>query len=101
MSKSFDSKTVVDKLSLSLFEKEVFCLLGHNGAGKSTTINMLTGILQPDSGVINIFGYDYYTQMNEIRNRTGVCLQVDVLYNDLTVREHIEFYSKIKGIPIN
>lgn len=62
---------------------------------------MLTGILQPDSGVINIFGYDYYTQMSEIRNRTGVCLQVDVLYDDLTVREHIEFYSKIKGIPIN
>ena len=39
--------------------------------------------------------------MSEIRNRTGVCLQVDVLYNDLTVREHLEFYSKIKGIPIN
>ena len=50
---------------------------------------MLTGILQPDSGIINIFGYDYYTQMKQIRNKTGVCLQIDVLYDDLTVRDHI------------
>lgn len=80
LTKTFDDKVIVDKLSLSLFEREVFCLLGHNGAGKSTTINMLTGILTPDSGMINIFGYDYYTQMNEIRSKIGVCLQVDVLY---------------------
>ena len=50
-------------LGLSLFKKEIFCLLGHNGAGKSTTINMLTGILNPDDGNISIFGFDYYTQM--------------------------------------
>lgn len=60
---------------------------------------MLTGILQPDSGIINIFGYDYYTQMKQIRNKTGVCLQIDVLYDDLTVRDHIQYYAKIKGIP--
>lgn len=45
VNKSFDDKKVVSDLSLSLFEKEIFCLLGHNGAGKSTTINILTGIL--------------------------------------------------------
>lgn len=89
LNKSFDGKIVVNKLSLSFFESEVFCLLGHNGAGKSTTINILTGILQPDSGKINILGYDYYTQMNEIRSKTGVCLQIDVLYDDLTVKEHL------------
>jgi ABC-type multidrug transport system ATPase subunit len=48
LQKSFDNKVVVNNLSLSLFQGEIFCLLGHNGAGKSTTINMLTGILQPD-----------------------------------------------------
>ena len=63
--------------------------MGHNGAGKSTTINILTGILKPDGGTIKIFGYDYYTQMDEIRRRTGACLQVDVLYEEMTVREHI------------
>ena len=56
-------------------------MLGHNGAGKSTTINMLTGILKPDSGTINMFGYDYYSQMHLIRSKTGVCLQTDVLYD--------------------
>ncbi len=59
---------------------------------------MLTGILKPDEGSINICGYDYYTQMTEIRSKTGVCLQVDVLYDDLTVEEHLEFYANIKGI---
>jgi len=79
--KTFDEKIVVNRLSISLFEGEVFCLLGHNGAGKTTTINMLTGILQPDSGTINICGLDYYTQMSTIRSKTGVCLQIDVLYD--------------------
>lgn len=59
---------------------------------------MLTGILQPDSGVINILGYNYYTEMTRIRGKTGVCLQIDVLYEDLTVREHIEYYANVKGI---
>lgn len=60
-------------------------MLGHNGAGKSTTINMLTGILNPDQGDIDIFGLNYYTQMAEIRQKVGVCLQTDVLYDRLTV----------------
>jgi ATP-binding cassette subfamily A (ABC1) protein 3 len=79
----------VNDLSLSLFQGEIFCLLGHNGAGKTTTINMLTGILQPDFGAINILGFDYYTEMTEIRSKTGVCLQTDVLYDEFTVREHL------------
>ena len=53
---------------------------------------MLTRIVQPDNGIINIFGYDYYTQMKQmkqIQKKTGVCLQINVLYDDLTVRDHI------------
>lgn len=99
LKKSFDDKVIVNDLSLSLFQGEIFCLLGHNGAGKTTTINMLTGILQPDAGSINILGYDYYTQMSRIRSKTGVCLQIDVLYNELTVEEHLSYYASIKGIP--
>ena len=71
--------------------------MGHNGAGKSTTINMLTGILNPDEGDIDIFGLNYYTQMAEIRQKVGVCLQTDVLYDRLTVKEHLEFFGKLKG----
>jgi len=61
-------------------------LLGHNGAGKSTIINILTGIMKPDKGAINILGYDYFSQMATIRANTGACLQIDVLYEQLTVR---------------
>jgi ATP-binding cassette subfamily A (ABC1) protein 3 len=71
--------------------------LGHNGAGKSTTINILTGILKPDKGKINIFGLDYETEMAQIRQKIGVCLQIDVLYDRITVKEHLEFYGKLKG----
>ena len=59
---------------------------------------MLTGILKPDSGVINMFGYDYYSQMHLIRSKTGVCLQTDVLYDQFTVREHLEYYARLKGV---
>lgn len=98
VNKSFDDKKVVSDLSLSLFEKEIFCLLGHNGAGKSTTINILTGILQPDSGTINLLGHDYRTDMAEIRTKIGVCLQIDVLYSELTVLEHLQLYAELKGL---
>lgn len=50
---------------------------------------MLTGILNPDEGDISIFDFDYYTQMAQIRQKVGVCLQTDVLYDRLTVREHL------------
>lgn len=50
---------------------------------------MITGILNPDEGDIKIFGLDYYTQMAQIRQKVGVCLQIDVLYDRLTVREHL------------
>ena len=58
---------------------------------------MLTGILKPDEGEINIFGLDYYTQLAQIRQKVGVCLQTDVLYERLTVREHLEFFGRLKG----
>jgi ABC-type multidrug transport system ATPase subunit len=58
---------------------------------------MLTGILKPDIGDINVFGFDYKTELSEIRQKIGVCLQIDVLYDQLTVKEHLEFYGKLKG----
>lgn len=58
-------------------EGEIFCLLGHNGAGKTTIINMLTGLFAPSSGIATIYGLDVVTQMDEIRKTMGVCPQHD------------------------
>ena len=73
-------------------------MLGHNGAGKSTTINLLTGMLKPTNGNIELIGMNYDNNLNEIRKNIGLCLQYNVLYDDLTIENHLEYYCKIKGI---
>ena len=64
LEKKFKKKTVVNNLSLTLFKNEVLVLLGHNGAGKSTTINMLTGLLKPSSGTAKAIGVDQNREVN-------------------------------------
>lgn len=97
VSKSFGSKRVIDNLSLNFYESEIFCLLGHNGAGKSTTINLLTGLLSADNGHISILGQTYPYGTDEIRKNIGLCLQYNVLYDDLTIEEHLRYYFRIKN----
>lgn len=91
-------KVAVNRLNLTLYEGQIFALLGHNGAGKSTTINILSGMLAPSSGTAHVLGYDLSKQMIEIRKNMGVCPQHDVLYPELTVKEHLEIFGKIKGL---
>jgi len=64
--------------------------LGHNGAGKTTTISMLSGLIMPDSGTASLYGVDLFNEMAQIRTTLGVCPQLDVLFDDLTVREHLD-----------
>lgn len=89
----------VDNLNLRLYENEITVLLGHNGAGKTTTISMLTGMVPPTSGSVTINGYDIVTETEKARRSLGICPQHNVLFPDLTVAEHLIFYSKLKGIP--
>mmetsp|Transcript_15159 Transcript_15159/g.25138 ORF Transcript_15159/g.25138 Transcript_15159/m.25138 type:complete len:1684 (-) Transcript_15159:977-6028(-) len=96
--KQFGDKTAVDGLSLSMYPGEVTALLGHNGAGKTTTISMLTGMYAPTDGYAVVAGKDIRTEMNDIRSDLGICLQHDCLFPDLTVQEHIEFFSRLKGL---
>ncbi|XP_058204039.1 ABC transporter A family member 1 isoform X2 [Rhododendron vialii] len=88
----------VKSLQLTLYENQILSLLGHNGAGKSTTISMLVGLLRPSSGDALVFGKNILTDMDEIRKVLGVCPQNDILFSELTVKEHLELFANLKGV---
>lgn len=96
--KVYGKKVAVNNLTLNMYEDQITVLLGHNGAGKSTTMSMLTGLYQPTSGTAFIKGKDIRTDMDSARNSLGMCPQHNVLFNELTVKEHIIFFSKLKGM---
>jgi ABC-type multidrug transport system ATPase subunit len=92
-------KAAVDDFSLTMYSGQITALLGHNGAGKSTVISMLTGLFPPDKGTSIINGYDICTDMDSIRGNLGVCPQHDILFPDLTVLEHLTMFASFKGVP--
>ncbi|GAU94869.1 hypothetical protein RvY_06575 [Ramazzottius varieornatus] len=89
----------VRDFTYDIYEDEVLAILGHNGAGKTTLISMLTGMLSPTSGSATVYGNDITDpeQLKVAQTTIGICPQHDVLFNDFTVREHIEFYARLKG----
>lgn len=89
----------VDRLNLLTEPNELFALLGQNGAGKSTTMQMLYGVTTPASGNAFLFNRSIRTDMQAIRSNMGVCPQHDVLFNDLTCWEHMQLYAGIKDLP--
>ncbi|KAG5501449.1 hypothetical protein JKF63_03278 [Porcisia hertigi] len=93
--KSFVS---VNNLFWSLKEGEISVLLGHNGAGKSTTINMITGMLEADSGDCYVSGHSVRHDLRAVRQEIGFCPQHNILWPQLTVREHLAYYAGIKGL---
>ncbi|CAL8074946.1 unnamed protein product [Orchesella dallaii] len=98
LTKRFGDKTAVKRMNLKLFGDQVTALLGHNGAGKSTTMSMLTGLFPPTSGTALINGYDICSDMISVRASLGICPQHDVLFDELTVEEHLKFFCKLKGL---
>ncbi|KAK2540324.1 Abca4 [Columba guinea] len=90
-------KPAVDGMNITFYEGQITAFLGHNGAGKTTTMSILTGLFPPTSGTVLIDGLDIQTHMDSIRHRIGMCPQYNILFNQLTVAEHILFYSQLKG----
>ncbi|XP_032538947.1 LOW QUALITY PROTEIN: ATP-binding cassette sub-family A member 13 [Chiroxiphia lanceolata] len=90
-------KAAVKDLSLTFHRGQITALLGPNGAGKTTVISLLTGLYPPSSGTIIIDGKDIRTDLAAIRTELGVCPQYDVLFNTLTVREHLLLYGSVKA----
>jgi ATP-binding cassette subfamily A (ABC1) protein 3 len=88
----------VDNFSLSLYESQITALLGHNGAGKTTAVSVLTGLFPPTSGDCVIYGKSIVDDMMEARHSLGICPQHNVLFDSLTVYEHLSFFQRMKGI---
>ena len=81
-----------------MYSGQIFALLGHNGAGKTTTISTLTGLLSPSDGQAVLEGNDVLADQRYLRDNLGICPQHNILFNFLTVREHLELYATFKGI---
>lgn len=98
LTKTFDGRAVVKDLSMQVKRGTIFGFLGPNGSGKTTTIRMLCGLLTPDSGTGTCLGYDILTETEKIKSQIGYMTQRFSLYQDLSVRENLEFVGRIYGI---
>ena len=95
LTKRFDGRTVVNNLSMTVPRGTIYGFLGPNGSGKTTTIRMLCGLLTPDEGEGMCLGYDIRTEADAIKRRVGYMTQRFSLYQDLSVRENLEFVARL------
>ncbi len=99
LTKSFDGKEVVRDLSLQVRRGEIFGFLGPNGSGKTTTLRMICGLLTPDGGHGTALGHDILTERDQIKRRVGYMTQRFSLYEDLSIKENLEFVARVYGVP--
>ncbi|MEW6506746.1 MAG: ABC transporter ATP-binding protein [Bacteroidota bacterium] len=98
LTKKFGKFTAVDQISFNVRQREIFGFLGANGAGKSTTIRMLIGILEPTSGDAFVGGHSIKNEPDMVKKNIGYMSQKFSLYNDLTVEENIRFFAGVYGL---
>jgi ABC-2 type transport system ATP-binding protein len=98
LTKRFDGRAVVRNLSMQVARGTIYGFLGPNGSGKTTTIRMLCGLLTPDEGTGTCLGHDIRTETDKIKTQVGYMTQRFSLYQDLSVRENLEFIGRIYGI---
>ena len=98
LTRTFGDFTAVDQITFDVKKGEIFGFLGANGAGKTTAIKMLTGLLSPTGGSATVAGKNVYTEAEQIKKRIGYMSQKFSLYDDLTAEENIRFYGGIYGL---
>jgi ABC-2 type transport system ATP-binding protein len=98
LTKKFGDFTATDAISIQVERGEIFGFLGANGAGKTTAMRMLCGLLKPTSGTASVAGYDVFTQAEQIKKNIGYMSQKFSLYNDLTLSQNIDFYGGVYGL---
>ncbi|MBT9447131.1 MAG: ABC transporter ATP-binding protein [Hyphomonadaceae bacterium] len=95
LTKRFGDRTVVDDLALEVPRGAIYGFLGPNGSGKTTTIRMVCGLLKPDAGRGTALGFDVISESDRIKERTGYMTQKFSLYEDLSIRENLEFIARL------
>ncbi len=98
LTKRFGAFTAVDQISFEVFQGEIFGFLGANGAGKTTAMRMLIGLIKPSGGRATVAGFDVARKPEEVKRRIGYMSQRFTLYEDLSIRENIQLYGGIYGL---
>jgi ABC-2 type transport system ATP-binding protein len=101
LTKSYDDETVVDDVSFSVEEGEIFAILGPNGAGKTTTVESIAGLRTPDSGRVAVFGFDPIADRDEVRSVLGIQLQESRFQDRVTVSEIVEAFASLYPDPLD
>ncbi len=99
VSKNFKKFQAIDHLSLTVEQGEIFGLLGPNGSGKTTTINMISGLSDPSSGTLKVMGYDLQHNKRKVRQILGAVPQETALYEELSAWANLDFHADLFGIP--
>ncbi len=100
LTRTFGNFTAVDAITFDVQTGEIFGFLGANGAGKTTALKMLTGLLSPSSGSATVAGFDVWKHPDQVKRRIGYMSQKFSLYEDLTVRENIRLFGGIYGLKM-
>jgi ABC-2 type transport system ATP-binding protein len=99
LTKKYDKLVAIDNLSLKINQGEIFGLLGPNGSGKTTTVNMVTGLIKQDSGSMEIFGLDLGHSRRKVLSKLGMVPQETALYEELTAYENLVFHADLYHVP--
>ena len=101
VTKIYKNFTAVNKVNLQIEEGEILGLIGHNGAGKTTTLKMIVGLLAPTSGSIEVMGYDITRENTRVKQHIGYLPEESPLYENMTVRQYLDFFAELYKIPKN
>jgi len=99
VSKRYDDTIVVDRLNLQIDPGEIVGLIGHNGAGKSTTLKMIAGLVEPTSGHVQVMGHDMQKESIKVKQRIGYLPEESSLYEAMTARQYLLFFSELYRMP--
>ena len=101
VTKIYKNFTAVNKVNLQIKEGEILGLIGHNGAGKTTTLKMIVGLLAPTSGTIEVMGHDIARENTKVKQHIGYLPEESPLYENMTVRQYLDFFAELYKIPKN